>query len=105
MDTQKKQKIMSLYEALKTKLFESVYDAFDHTVIDPHNGHRVDVNQAVKRSLLGHDTCLVYHTDKNRQVCFVLDSCYENGNEVLACIRFTHSKVSPLVLVLHIMYM
>lgn len=68
MDTAKREKIMSLYEAIKTKLFETVYDPFDQTVLDPHNGHRVDVNQAVKRSLLGHNTCLVYDTDKSRQV-------------------------------------
>lgn len=72
MDARREDKIMSLYDALKAKLFESVYDPFDHTVLDPHNGTRVDVNQAVKRSLLGHNTCLIYDTMKNRQVRFAV---------------------------------
>jgi len=59
---------MTLYEALKTKLFESVYDPFDSTLLDPNNGHRVDVNQAVKRSMLGHNTCIIYDTERGRQV-------------------------------------
>lgn len=62
------ERVMSLYEAIKTKLFESVYDPFDSTLIDPNNGQRVDVNQAVKRSMLGHNTCVVYDTEKSRQV-------------------------------------
>ena len=62
---------MTLYEALKTKLFESVYDPFDNTLLDPNNGQRVDVNQAVKRSMLGHNTCVVYDTEKSRQVMYI----------------------------------
>ena len=68
MDANKREKVMTLYEALKTKLFESVYDPFDSTLLDPNNGQRIDVNQAVKRSQLGHKTCMVYDTVKNRQV-------------------------------------
>lgn len=59
---------MSMYEALKTKLFECVYDPLDNTLVDPNKGQRVDVNQAVKRSMLGHNTCMVYDTEKCRQV-------------------------------------
>jgi len=61
-------KVMTLYEALKTKLFESVFDRFDCTMLDPNTGNRVDVNQAIKRSLLGHDTVLIYDSTAGRQV-------------------------------------
>lgn len=64
----KGEKVMSLYDALKTKLFESVYDVFDQTLLDPNTGSRIDVNSAIKRSLLGHETCLVYDTQQGRQV-------------------------------------
>lgn len=87
MDTAKREKIMSLYEAIKTKLFETVYDPYDQTVLDPHNGHRVDVNQAVKRSLLGHNTCLVYDTDKSRQVSYRQRYCVTTDMGSLVCIK------------------
>ncbi|XP_067941004.1 uncharacterized protein [Watersipora subatra] len=76
-DVLRGERVMTLYEALKTKLFESVYDPFDSSLLDPNNGQRVDVGQAVKRSLLGHNTCIVYDTDKHRQVSF--DSAVEAG--------------------------
>lgn len=90
---------MSLYEALKTKLFESVYDPADQTVLDPHNGHRVDVNQAVKRSLLGHNTCLVYDTDRNRQVWVLLCIAMLGHNICLVCDAHRNRQVWVLLCV------
>ena len=48
--------------------YRSVYDISTLSILHPGTGHAININQSIKTSLLGHDTCLVYDGEQGKQV-------------------------------------
>ena len=62
---------MTFYGALLCGVYKSVFDTSSLTIIHPRTGQAVNINQAIRTSLLGHDTCLVYDTEQLKQVAII----------------------------------
>lgn len=60
--------MMTFYGALLCGVYRTVFDIIKKGVVHPDNGRLVPVNEAIKSSLLGHGSCLVYDTDSMKQV-------------------------------------
>jgi len=77
---------MTFYEALCSELIEDVYSP-ELTVLNPRTGDRISIGQAVKTSLLGHNTCLVFDSELTRQVGVVISSpvncCHKLTSQVI----------------------
>lgn len=60
--------LMTFYGALLCGVYKSVYNKSSLSIVHPGTGQSVSINQAIRTSLLGHDTCLVYDTEQSKQV-------------------------------------
>ena len=68
MEPESERVLMPFYKALVSGVYKPVYDMKNRTVLHSPTGLARGINQAVKTSLLSHDTCLVYDTEQAKQV-------------------------------------